>query len=153
MRTPERLDNKQLIKIIKKQIRLCFRYRYFRSIIYISSYSKKNVVFEYLEFLCNANWFIKRNIVRIKNNSNETFIGFKNGSFIRVVPGRESARMNRANNIIIDSDITNQEIIHCVLRPTLIPLMIVPPKWVRKLFKIKPHRTKKFKKFQYTVKI
>lgn len=112
-----------------------------------------NIVFEYLEFICNSNWFIKRNIKRVKNNSNEAVIWFKNGSYIKVVPGSESARMNRVNNIIIDSDITNQQIIHCVLRPTLIPLMIVPPKWVRELFKIKPHRTKRFKKFQYTVKI
>lgn len=153
MKIPARLDNKQLIKIIKKQIRLCLRYRHFRSVIYVSLHIKKNIVFEYIEFLCNSNWFIKRNITRIKNNSNETFIGFKNGSFIRVAPSRESARGIRANNIVIDSDITNQEIIHCVLRPTLIPLMLVPPKWIMKLFKIKPHRTKRFKKFQYTVKI
>lgn len=153
MRISARLDNKQLIKIIKKQIRLCFRYRQFHSIIYISLHSKMNVVFEYLEFICNSNWFIKRNIKRIKNYSNEVVVLFKNGSYIKVVPGKESARLNRANNIIIDSDITNQEIIHCVLRPTLIPLMLVPPKWVMKLFKIKPHRTKRFKKFQYTVKI
>ena len=88
MKIPAKLDNKQLIKIIKKQIRLCLRYRRFRSVIYISLRSKKNVVFEYIEFLCNSNWFIKRNITRIKNNSNETFIVFKNGSFIRVAPAK-----------------------------------------------------------------
>lgn len=153
MKIPKELDNKQLIKIIKKQIRLCFRYRYFRSVIYVSLHSKKNVVFEYIEFFCNGNWFIKRNITRIRNNSNEAFVEFKNGSFIRVVLGRESARGIRANGIVIDSDITNQEIIHCVLRPTLMPLMLVPPKWAMKLLKIKPYRTKRFKKFQYTVKI
>lgn len=153
MKTPERLDNKQLIKIIKKQIRLCLRYRHFRSLIFVSMRIKRNTVFEYLEYFCQNSWFVRRNITRVKNNSNEVMVCFKNGSFIRVVPGTESARGNRANNIVVDSDITNQEIIHCVIRPTLIPLTLVPPKWVMKLFKVKPHRTKRFRKFQYTVKI
>lgn len=153
MKIPAKLDNKQLIKIIKKQIRLCLRYRHFRSVIYVSLHSKKNVVFEYIEFLCKSNWFIKRNITRIKNNSNETFIVFKNGSFIRVAPARESARGTKVNNIVIDSDITNQEIIHCVLRPTLTPLMLLPPKWVMKLFGIKHYRVKRFKRNEYIVDI
>ena len=110
-------------------------------------------MFEYIEFLCNSNWFIKRNITRINNNSNETFIVFKNGSFIRVAPARESARGIRANNIVIDSDIINQEIIYCVLRPTLTPLMLVPPKWVMKSFGIKPYRVKRFKRNEYIVDI
>lgn len=59
----------------------------------------------------------------------------------------------KANNIVIDSDITNQEIIHCVLRPTLIPLMLVPPKWAMKLFRIKPYRVKRFKRNEYIVDI
>ena len=72
---------------------------------------------------------------------------------LRVAPARESARGTKANNIVIDSDITNQEIIHCVLRPTLIPLMLVPPKWVMKLFRIKPYRVKRFKRNEYIVNI
>lgn len=55
----------------------------------------------------------------LKNNSNEAFVGFKNGSFIRVVLGRESARGVRADSIVIDPDITNQEIIHCVIEYTV----------------------------------
>lgn len=153
MKIPKELDNKQLIKIIKKQIRLCLKYRYFRSLIFVSAAAKKDIVFEYIKYFYKNSWFIRRSITRIKNNSNEAFVEFKNGSFIRVVLGRESARGIRANSIVIDSDITNQEIIHCVLRPTLMPLMLVPPKWAMKLFKIKPYRTKRFKKSQYTVKI
>ena len=42
MRKPERLDNKPLIKIIKKQIRLCLRYKYFRSLIFVSMRTKRN---------------------------------------------------------------------------------------------------------------
>lgn len=153
MKIPKRFDNKRLIKIIKKQIRLCLRHRCFQSVIFVSLRTKKNIVFEYLEFLCNANWFAKRSIKRIKNNANDTFICFKNGSYIRVVPGNQCAIGSRANNIVIDSDITNQEVINCIIRPSLMALMIVPPKWVMKLFKVKPHRTKRFRKFQYTVKI
>lgn len=152
MKIPKELDNKQLIKIIKKQIRLCLKYRYFRS-LFVSATAKKDIVFEYIKYFYKNSWFIRRNITRIKNNSNEAFVEFKNGSFIRVVLGRESARGIRANSIVIDSDITNQEIIHCVLRPTLTPFMLVPPKWAMELLKIKPYRTKRFKKFQYTVKI
>lgn len=153
MRIPERLDNKQLIKIIKKQIRLCLRYRHFRSLIFVSMRAKRNTVYKYLEYFCLNNWFIRRNIVRVKNNSNEVIICFKNGSFIRVIPATENVRGHRANNLVIDSDITNQEVIYNIIRPTLISLTLIPPKWVIKLFKVQPHRTKMFRKYQYIVKI
>ena len=153
MKIPARLDNKQLIKIIKKQIRLCLRYRHFRSLIFVSMRIKRNTVFEYLEYFCKNSWFIRRNIGLMKCNSNEVLVCFKNGSFIRVVPATENARGHRANNVVIDTDITNQEIIHCIIRPVIIDLLIVPPKWMMKLLGIKPHRRKRFKKVEYTVKI
>lgn len=153
MKIPARFDNKQLIKIIKKQIRLCLRYRYFRSFIFVSMRTKRNIIFEYLEYFCKNSWFIRRNVVRMKNNSNEVIICFKNGSFIRVIPATENARGYRANNVVIDSDITNQEVIRYIIRPMIIDLLIVPPKWIMKLLGIKPHRRKRFKKVEYTVKI
>ena len=153
MKIPARLDNKQLIKIIKKQISLCLRYRHFRSLIFVSMRIKRNTVFEYLEYFCKNSWFIRRNIGLMKCNSNEVLVCFKNGSFIRVVPATENARGHRANNVVIDTDITNQEIIHCIIRPVIIDLLIVPPKWMMKLLGIKPHRRKRFKKVEYTVKI
>ena len=153
MKIPARLDNKQLIKIIKKQIRLCLRYRHFRSLIFVSMRAKRNIVFEYLEYFCKNSWFVRRNIGLMKCNSNEVLVCFKNGSFIRVIPATENARGHRANNVVIDSDVTNQEVIHCIIRPMIIDLLIVPPKWMMKLFGIKPHRIKRFKKVEYTVKI
>ncbi len=153
MRKPERLDNKPLIKIIKKQIRLCLRYKYFRSLIFVSMRTKRNTVFEYLEYFCKNSWFVRRNIELMKCNSNGVLVCFKNGSYIRVVPATENARGHRANNVVIDSDVTNQEVIRCIIRPMIIDLLIVPPKWMMKLFGIKPHRRKRFKKVEYTVKI
>ena len=153
MRKPERLDNKPLIKIIKKQIRLCLRYKYFRSLIFVSMRTKRNTVFEYLEYFCKNSWFVRRNIELMKCNSNGVLVCFKNGSFIRVIPATENARGHRANNVVIDSDVTNQEVILCIIRPMIIDLLIVPPKWMMKLFGIKPHRRKRFKKVEYTVKI
>ena len=153
MKIPARFDNKQLIKIIKKQIRLCLRYRYFRSFIFVSMRTKRSIIFEYLEYFCKNSWFIRRNVVRMKNNSNEVIICFKNGSFIRVIPVTENARGYRANNVVIDSDVTNQEVIRYIIRPMIIDLLIVPPKWIMKLLRIKPHRRKRFKKVEYTVKI
>lgn len=153
MKIPARLDNKQLIKIIKKQIRLCLRYRHFRSLIFVSMRAKRNIVFEYLEYFCKNSWFVRRNIGLMKCNSNEVLVCFKNGSFIRVIPATENARGHRANNVVIDSDVTNQEVIHCIIRPMIIDLLIVPPKWTMKLFGIKPHRRKRFKKVEYTIKI
>lgn len=153
MKIPERLDNKQLIEIIKKQIRLCLIHKHFHSIIFISLRTKRNIVFEYLDFFCNANWFIKKNIIRVRNNSNEVIVCFKNGSFIRVMPGSHNARGYRATNVIIDSDITNQEIIHCIIRPIIMPLIIKNPKWMTKLFGIKPYHRKRFRKTEYRVKI
>lgn len=153
MRKPERLDNKPLIKIIKKQIRLCLRYKYFHSLIFVSMRTKRNTVFEYLEYFCKNSWFVRRNIELMKCNSNGVLVCFKNGSYIRVVPATENARGHRANNVVIDSDVTNQEVIRCIIRPMIIDLLIVPPKWTMKLFGIKPHRRKRFKKVEYTVKI
>ena len=153
MKIPARLDNKQLIKIIKKQIRLCLRYRHFRSLIFVSMRTKRNIVFEYLEYLCKNSWFVRRNIGLMKCNSNEVLVCFKNGSFIRVIPATENARGHRANNVVIDSDAMNQEVIHCIIRPMIFDLLIVPPKWMMKLFGIKPHRTTRFNKVEYTVKI
>lgn len=153
MRKPERLDNKPLIKIIKKQIRLCLRYKYFRSLIFVSMRTKRNTVFEYLEYFCKNSWFVRRNIELMKCNSNGVLVCFKNGSYIRVVPATENARGHRAHNVVIDSDVTNQEVIRCIIRPMIIDLLIVPPKWTMKLFGIKPHRRKRFKKVEYTVKI
>lgn len=153
MKIPARLDNKQLIKIIKKQIRLCLRYRHFRSLIFVSMRVKRNIIFEYLEYFCKNSWFVRRNIGLMKCNSNEVLVCFKNGSFIRVIPATENARGHRANNVVIDSDVTNQEVIRCIIRPMIIDLLIVPPKWTMKLLGIKPHRRKRFKKVEYTVKI
>ena len=153
MKIPARLDNKQLIKITKKQIRLCLRYRHFRSLIFVSMRVKRNIVFEYLEYFCKNSWFVRRYIGLMKCNSNEVLVCFKNGSFIRVIPATENARGHRANNVVIDSDVTNQEVIHCIIRPMIIDLLIVPPKWTMKLFGIKTHRRKRLKKVEYTVKI
>lgn len=153
MKIPARLDNKQLIKIIKKQIRLCLRYRHFRSLIFVSMRAKRNIVFEYLEYFCKNSWFVRRNIGLMKCNSNEVLVCFKNGSFIRVIPATENAIGHRANNVVIDSDVTNQEVIRCIIRPMIIDLLIVPPKWTMKLLGIKPHRRKRFKKVEYTVNI
>ena len=101
-----------------------------------------------------ADWFLETYYwSRMKNNSNEVIICFKNGSFIRVIPVTENARGYRANNVVIDSDVTNQEVIRYIIRPMIIDLLIVPPKWIMKLLRIKPHRRKRFKKVEYTVKI
>ena len=153
MRKPERLDNKPLIKIIKKQIRLCLRYKYFRSLIFVSMRTKRNTVFEYLEYFCKNSWFVRRNIELMKCNLNGVLVCFKNGSYIRVVPATENARGHRAHNVVIDSDIKNRQVINCIIRPTLISLVILPPKWVMKLFGIKPYRVKRFKRNEYIADI
>ena len=89
----------------------------------------------------------------MRNNSNEVFVCFKNGSLIRVLPVTESVRGNRANNVVIDTDITNREVICSIIRPTIMPLLLIPPKWTMKLFGVKPHHLKRFRKVEYTVKI
>ena len=112
-----------------------------------------NIVFEYLEYFCKNSWFVRRNIGIMKFNSNEVLVCFKNGSCIRVVPATENARGHRAHNVVIDSDIKNRQVINCIIRPTLISLVILPPKWVMKLFRIKPYRVKRFKRNEYIVDI
>lgn len=153
MKNYKSFDNKRLIKIIKKQIWLCLRYRHFRSLIFVSMRTKRNMVFEYIQYFCQSSWFVGKNIFRMRNNSNEVFVCFKNGSLIRVLPVTESVRGNRANNVVIDTDITNREVICSIIRPTIMPLLLIPPKWTMKLFGVKPHHLKRFRKVEYTVKI
>lgn len=148
-----RLDNKQLIRVVKKQIRLCLRYRHFRSIFFVSMKFKGNYVYEYLEYFCKSNWFVRRNITTMRCNTNEILICFKNGSYIRVVPGTISAKGYKANNVVIDSNIENEEVIHCIIRPMIIPIFLIPPKWVIKLFKIEHYRRKRLRKVEYIVDI
>lgn len=153
MKLPERLDNKELIKVIKSQIRLCLLYKNFHSIIFVSFLTKKKIVLEHISYLCEANWIVKRNIMTIKNSRNETVVCFKNGSYIRVARGGECSKGYRAHNIVIDSDITEREIINDIIRPHFIDLLILPPKFVIKFFKVERFYRKQFKKREYWVKI
>lgn len=145
MKIPERLDNKRLFKTLKKQMLRCIFYSKFRSCVFISLRFKKNIVFEYLRFLCENHWLIKRNVHLIRNNMNETSVQFKNGSIIRVVPCNTSARGYRMNNAIIDDDITNPEILNCIIRPMITGYLIIPPKPIDKIFKTKLYYRKWFK--------
>ena len=86
-------------------------------------------------------------------NSNTVMVGFENGSYIKVIPTTENEKGNKANNVVIDSDITDQEIIHCIIRPMITDLFVVSPKWIVRLLGTKPRRRKRFKKVEYTVKI
>lgn len=111
-------------------------------------------------FICkNCGWHNKRikGFLRCPNcgayMTKQVIVYFKNGSFIKVIPGSQNTRGYRATNVIIDSDITNQEIIHCIIRPIIMPLMIKNPKWMTKLFGIKPYHRKRFRKTEYRVKI
>lgn len=149
----EKFDNKQLTKIFKKQIGLCLRYKHFHSLIFVSNRTKKNTVFEYLEYLCKNSWLVKRNITRVENSLNRAIVYFKNGSFINVVSATNNKRGNKANNVVIDTDITDQEIVHCIIRPSIAPLFIVRPEWIIKVLKVKPYKKKNFQTSEYVVKI
>lgn len=149
MESIERLDS-----IIKKQIRLCLKYRHFRSLIFISTRAKMHNMFKYLENFFENNWFVKRNIVGLMRcSSNSILVRFKNGSYIKVIPATENARGHRANNVVIDADVKNQEIIHYIISPMIRGLFIERPKLMAKLSRIKPYRIKNFKRTEYIVKI
>lgn len=153
MKISKRLNNKQLTKVIKKQIGLCLRHRCFHSVFFVSYLRKKDIVFEYLQYFCNKSRFIKNNIFLIRNSSNGVTVCFKNGSSIRVASGTSHAKGCRATNVVIDSDIADQEFIHCVVREIIVPIMIVPPKWITQLFGIKPRYRKRLGRTEYVVDI
>lgn len=153
MKIPAYFDNKQLIKVINKQIQLCLKYRYFRSMFFVSMRAKINTVFEYFKFLYENSFLFKRNIKSMRYNTNEASVCFKNGSIIRIVPATDNARGYRAHNIVVDADITNREIIYCVIKPTITDLLMVPPKWIKTLFGTRPYIRKRFKKTKYNVRM
>lgn len=121
--------------------------------IFTSMGTKKHIVFEYLEYFCKNSGFVSRNIKLMRKNKNEVLVCFTNGSFIRVVSASDNAKGHRANNIVIDTDITNKEIIDNIIRPVIADLLIELPKRMTGLFGTKPYRIKRFKKVEYTVKI
>lgn len=152
MKISKEFDNKQLIKIIKKQICFCLKYRHFRSLFFVSEKKKKDVTFEYLQHFCKDSWFVRRSIGLILHNSNECSVLFKNGSIIRVVSATDNVKGHKANNIVLDSDIKDQKTINCIIRPVITNLWVKPPKLAMELLRIRPH-WKRFQKVEYTVKI
>jgi hypothetical protein len=69
-----------------------------------------------------------------------------------VILATQNAKGNRITNAVIDSQI-DEEFIHCIIRPSIIPIFIFPSKFMAKVFGVKPRYRKRFKKVEYIVDI
>lgn len=87
--------------------------------VYITTEANKDIVMKVLDNLLPV---INRN-VEVRNSSYEAFVRYPNGNIIRIVRANSSARGQRFNGVIIDSNI-NRETIYTVILPCLIPLKL-----------------------------
>lgn len=99
-------------------MRFCERENNYKCGVYITTEANKDIV---MKVIGNLLPVINKN-VEVRNNSCESFVRYPNGNMIRIVRANSSARGQRFNGIIIDSNI-NQETIHTIILPCLIPLI------------------------------
>lgn len=106
----------ELIEALQKQIEFCKKENNYMCGIYVNSEGNKNTVLNLIYFLTRNDTKVK-----IKNNTRESFVGFDDRSFIKIIKANNYARGHRFNGMIIDSQIS-KEIVNTIVLPRLVPL-------------------------------
>lgn len=99
-----------------KQIEFCKKENNYMCGIYVNSEGNKNTVLNLIYFLTRHDTKVK-----IKNNTCESFVGFDDRSFIKIIKANNYARGHRFNGMIIDSQIS-KEIVNTIVLPRLVLL-------------------------------
>ena len=102
---------------LKEQIRYCHELPRYHCGIYVKKFEDRKSIFDKLTKLITDN----DSIERIFNNSCSAEVRFKNGSFIRIIRASENARGYKNHGAIIDVEIED-EIVNCIIMPTIIPI-------------------------------
>ena len=109
----------KLIDALQEQMRFCEREYNYKCGIYITTEVNKDIV---MKVINNLLPIINRE-VEVRNNNCESLIKYPNGNLIRIVRANNTARGQRFNGIIVDSNV-RKEVIDTVILPHLIPLRL-----------------------------
>lgn len=102
---------------LKEQIKYCHELPRYHCGIYVKKFEDRKYIFDKLTKLITDN----DSIEILFNSSCSAEVRFKNGSFIRIIRASENARGYRNHGAIIDAEIED-EIVNCIIMPTLIPI-------------------------------
>lgn len=109
----------KLIEALQEQMRFCEREYNYKCGVYVTTELNRDIVMKVIGNMLPA---IGRE-VEIRNNNCESFVRYPNGNMIRIMRANSSARGQRFNGVIIDSNI-HQEVIDTIILPCLIPLRL-----------------------------
>lgn len=108
-----------LTTALHKQMSFCENNERYKCGVYVKHSDRKKIVMEVISNLLP----IPNKEVKLVMSLGMAEARYRNGSIIRIISGNDSARMQRFNGVIIDNDLDN-EIINCIIMPTLKPMMI-----------------------------
>lgn len=106
-----------LEEALKEQIKYCHELNRYRCGIYIKDLPNKQFVIDEMKKLLSDDEMVSKVI----NNSWITEIYFENESKIKIFRASDNVRGCRNHGAIIDREIEN-EIVNCVIMPSLIPI-------------------------------
>lgn len=108
-----------LVEALQEQMRFCEREHNYKCGVYITTEVNKDIV---MKVINNLLPIINRE-VKVRNNNCESLIKYPNGNLIRIVRANNTARGQRFNGIIVDSNV-RKEVIDTVILPHLMPLRL-----------------------------
>ncbi len=112
----------ELEQRIKEQVDYCFEYKYFRSVIWISSKDKMEKIKDILMRFVNE--IPDDYMLRAFPNGNEFIVDFiENHSWLKIIKPSDYQRGIKTTGCIIDEEISDIEK-HTLIYPKLIPRII-----------------------------
>ena len=108
-----------LVESLQKQMNFCENKEKYKCGIYVKHPDKKKIVMEVISNLLPT----PNREIKLVMSLGVAEARYRNGSVIRIIGGNDSARAKRLNGVIIDNDFDN-EIIDCIIMPTLKPMII-----------------------------
>ena len=108
-----------LVESLQKQMNFCENKEKYKCGIYVKHPDKKKIVMEVISNLLPT----PNREIKLVMSLGVAEARYRNGSVIRIIGGNDSARAQRLNGVIIDNDLDN-EIIDCIIMPTLKPMII-----------------------------
>lgn len=100
-------------------MRFCEKENIYDCGIYVTTEAKKEIVMNVIHNLFHDT---NKNVI-VKDNHCESLVKYPNGNIIMILPANDTARGQRFNGIIIDSNI-NREVVNTIILPHLIPLKL-----------------------------
>lgn len=118
----QRMEKMNKLKCeLEKQLLYCRVMDKFRAAVYVSSKDKIGYVKNILDDIFDNSFPVKN--IRYVFNQYEFFVGFPNGSRLKIIIANDSGRGNKINGCLIDKDISNN-VKRMIVYPQLFPRII-----------------------------